>query len=73
MASAVRASWNWVKMVWGTQPVLFLATVMGVAGRKDEGCTVNGTETAWRRVPQKQLSITVLSMCLVQKILRSHD
>ena len=32
MASAVRVSWNWLKMAWGTQPVLFVSVVMGVVG-----------------------------------------
>ena len=32
MASAVKASWNWLKMAWATQPVLFISCVFGAAG-----------------------------------------
>lgn len=32
MASAIRVSWNWLKMAWSTQPILVVATAMGVAG-----------------------------------------
>ena len=28
----VVASWNWLRMAWSTQPVLFVSAVMGIAG-----------------------------------------
>jgi len=34
MASLVRASWNWLKMAWATQPVLFVSCVLGTAGKE---------------------------------------
>ena len=31
--SAVRTSWNWLKTAWATQPVLVIASVMGMLGK----------------------------------------
>jgi hypothetical protein len=28
----IRRSWNWIKLAWERQPVLFVATVMGILG-----------------------------------------
>ena len=27
------ASWNWLRMAWATQPVLFVSALMGIAGK----------------------------------------
>ena len=36
--SAVRASWNWLKTAWATQPVLVVACAMGMLGKLNAGC-----------------------------------
>ncbi len=47
MASVARAGWNWLKMAWITQPVLFLACVMGGAGTLNVLVTSRSLKTYW--------------------------
>lgn len=42
MAAAIRGSWNWLKMAWERQPVLFVSVVMGIAGE----CWLNAYRNA---------------------------